>query len=275
MTFKEIEKIKRLLSTIDSIDDFRKMQELESEVTAFFGDKFNVRLKITTLNTKEFYTKEHENTDKIAVRSFLESLIAQDINAPEIINILDLIEEGECSKNDKTLQQKYISKVFYSYSDRIKFDKMTEAIATAPQEVLNFNMYQVSEVMIDGIITKLKSYASALCTPKRSIQTSAAPIQNNQEINFQPHISIETKNDTVITIEAVFNNARQQIEDAGLPDAQIQDLYDKLSQLEEISKSKESKGKRWAKAKDIMKWLVEQGIAAAGIIIPVLSEVIK
>ena len=111
--------------------------------------------------------------------------------------------------------------------------------------------------------------------PKRSIQTSAAPIQNNQEINFQPHISIETKNDTVITIEAVFNNARQQIEDAGLPDAQIQDLYDKLSQLEEISKSKESKGKRWAKAKDIMKWLVEQGIAAAGIIIPVLSEVIK
>ena len=104
MTFKEIEKIKRLLSTIDSIDDFRKMQELESEVTAFFGDKFNVRLKITTLNTKEFYTKEHENTDKIAVRSFLESLIAQDINAPEIINILDLIEEGECSKNDKTLQ---------------------------------------------------------------------------------------------------------------------------------------------------------------------------
>ncbi len=51
MTFKEIEKIKRLLSTIDSIDDFRKMQELESEVTAFFGDKFNVRLKTLSEST--------------------------------------------------------------------------------------------------------------------------------------------------------------------------------------------------------------------------------
>ena len=31
----------------------------------------------------------------------------------------------------------------------------------------------------------------------------------------------------------------------------------------------------WAKAKEIMKWLVEQGIAAASILIPVLSESIK
>ena len=29
------------------------------------------------------------------------------------------------------------------------------------------------------------------------------------------------------------------------------------------------------KAKEIMKWLIEQGIAAAGILIPVLSESIK
>ena len=43
---------------------------------------------------------------------------------------------------------------------------MTEAIATALQEVLNFNMYQVTEEMIDGIITKLKSYANILIKPK-------------------------------------------------------------------------------------------------------------
>ena len=56
---------------------------------------------------------------------------------------------------------------------------------------------------------------------------------------------------------------------------QTQELFDKLSELEEIAKSKESKGKRWAKAKEVMKWLVEQGIAAASILLPVLSESIK
>ena len=100
-------------------------------------------------------------------------------------------------------------------------------------------------------------------------------MQNKQEINFQPHINIETKNETTITIEAVFDNARQQIEDAGLTDVQTQELFDKLSELEGIAKSKESKGKRWSKAKEVMKWLVEQGIAAASILIPVLSESIK
>ena len=85
----------------------------------------------------------------------------------------------------------------------------------------------------------------------------------------------ETKNETNITIENIFENARQQIEDAGLSNVQSKELLDKLLELEEIAKSKESKGKRWVKAREVMKWLIEQGIAAANILIPVLSESIK
>lgn len=275
MTLKQIEKTRSLLSRIDAINGLREVQEFVSEVKAFYGDDFTTKLKITSWNTPDTYSQVYEKNDKIAIRNFLESLIAQDINAPAIIDILDFIEEGEQVKNNKKLREKYVSKVFYSYSDKISFDKMTEAIATAPQEVLNFNMYQVTEEMIDGIITKLKSYANILIKPKPLAKDSNSSVQNKQEINFQPHINIETKNETNITIEAVFDNARQQIEDAGLSDVQTQELFDKLSELEEIAKSKESKGKRWAKAKEVMKWLVEQGIAAASILIPVLSESIK
>ncbi len=275
MTLKQIEKTRSLLSRIDAINGLREVQEFVSEVKAFYGDDFTTKLKITSWNTPDTYSQVYEKNDKIAIRNFLESLIAQDINAPAIIDILDYIEEGEQAKKNKKLREKYVSKVFYSYSDKISFDKMTEAIATAPQEVLNFNMYQVTEEMIDGIITKLKSYANILIKPKYLAKDSNSSVQNKQEINFQPHINIETKNETNITIEAVFDNARQQIEDAGLSDVQTQELFDKLSELEEIAKSKESKGKRWAKAKEVMKWLVEQGIAAASILIPVLSESIK
>lgn len=275
MTLKQIEKTRSLLSRIDAINGLREVQEFVSEVKAFYGDDFTTKLKITSWNTPDTYSQVYEKNDKIAIQNFLESLIAQDINAPAIIDILDYIEEGEQAKKNKKLREKYVSKVFYSYSDKISFDKMTEAIATAPQEVLNFNMYQVTEEMIDGIITKLKSYVNILIKPKPLAKDSNSSVQNKQEINFQPHINIETKNETTITIEAVFDNARQQIEDAGLSDVQTQELFDKLSELEEIAKSKESKGKRWSKAKDVMKWLVEQGIAAASILIPVLSESIK
>ena len=275
MTFKQIEKTRSLLSKIDSANGLREMQELASEVSAFYGDEFTTRLKITTWNTTDTYSQVYEKTDKISIRGFLEALLAQDINAFAVIDILNLIEEGMQAKSNEELREKYVSKVFYSYSDKITFDKMTEAIATAPQEALNFSMYQVSEEMIDGIITKLKAYATFLSAPKQSAENNAPSVQNKQEINFQPQINIETKNETNITIEAVFDNARQQIEDAGLSDAQTQELFDKLLELEEIAKSKESKGKRWGKAKEVMKWLVEQGIAAASILIPVLSESIK
>ena len=78
-----------------------------------------------------------------------------------------------------------------------------------------------------------------------------------------------------VDISAIFENARQKVEDEGVSDVQAREVLEKLAELEEISKSKESKGKRWSRAKEIMKWLAEQGIAVAGIIIPVLSEVLK
>lgn len=196
MTLKQIEKTRSLLSKIDSANGLREMQELASEVSAFYGDDFKTKLKITSWNTPDTYSQVYEKNDKIAIQNFLESLIAQDINAPAIIDILDYIEEGEQAKKNKKLREKYVSKVFYSYSDKISFDKMTETIAMAPQEVLNFNMYQVTEEMIDGIITKLKSYANILIKPKPLAKDSNSSVQNKQEINFQPHINIETKNET-------------------------------------------------------------------------------
>ena len=53
MTLKQIEKSKSVLSKIESTNGLREMQELASEVKAFFGDLFNVNLKVTTWNMKK------------------------------------------------------------------------------------------------------------------------------------------------------------------------------------------------------------------------------
>ena len=277
MTLMQIEKAKNLLSKAVLVNGPSEMQDLVSEIKVFYGDNFSISLNITNLNTQNAYSQEHEKTDKISIQNFLEAQLAQDKNAPAILDILSLIEEGKQAKSngDGDLREKYISKVFYSYSDRINFDKMTVAIATAPQDAWNLNMYRVPEEMVDGIIAKLKSYANILSTCKQSNEANNSLVQNKQEINFQPHISIEANNEINVNIEIVLENARQQIEDAGLSDIQTQELLDKLLDLEEIAKSKESKGKRWTKAKSVMKWLIEQGIAAASILMPVLSKAIE
>lgn len=272
MTLKQIEKCKLILSKIDSTNGLREMQELASEAKAFFGDLFNVHLKVTTWNTPDTYSSEYEKNDKISIRNFLESLLAQDENASTMLDLLSLIEEGEQSKKDSDTMEKYISKVFYAYSGKITFDKMTEAIATAPQEILGLNMLQVSKEMVDGVITKLKTYAAELSRPKPSNKSS---IQNKQEINFQPQIHVESKVETKINIEVVFKAARQKVADEGLSDAQTKEILDKINELEVLSKSSESKGSKWTKIKEIMKWLVEQGIAVAGILMPVITEVLK
>ena len=272
MTIAEIDKIRVFLAKVNYANNFGKMQELVSAITAFFGERFGTRLKINTFNVAEYYSKEYENLDKIAIRNFLESLIAQDENATIVINILELVAEGEFSKGTRSLMGSFISKAYYSYSDKISFDEVTVAVATASREVLESGVLKASEEMVYGVIAKLKSYATEITRLK---QINTNPVRTNPEINFQPYINVETRNETVITIDVAFENARQKIADEGFSDVQTQELLGKLAELKEIAESRESKGSRWAKAKEIMKWLIEQGIAAAGILMPVLSEAIK
>ena len=130
---------------------------------------------------------------------------------------------------------------------------------------------QVTKEMVSGLVTKLQLYASELIQANKP----DVAIGSKQEINFHPQINVEAKNETNINLEAVFENARQQAEDSGLSDEQYKVVLEKLSELEELANSKESKGKRWQKVKEFMKWLVDQGIQVAGILLPVLANTIK
>ena len=270
MTVQHIEKIREILSKINAVSGLSQMQDLVAEVSSFFGKEFDVHLKIKVFNTKDTYSVEYEKRDKISIENFLQSLLAKNNDANIVMEILDLIQEGEQSFSNSKKMSEFISKAYFAYSGKIKFDKTTETAAVAPQEMLNISMITVSNDMVKGVITKLKIYANSLCGASKVVSGG-----NKQEINFQPHITLEAKNETNININFIFENARQQAEDEGLPDDQYKAVMGKLTELENIAKSKESKGKRWIKAKEIMKWLVEQGIQVAGILLPVLAQTIK
>ncbi len=85
----------------------------------------------------------------------------------------------------------------------------------------------------------------------------------------------ESNNDNInknsLTNEVLsFQEAKQTIENMSmLPDDQIDEILQKIEELERITNSSERKSKKWEKAKDIIKWIVDKGFDIAKILLPI------
>lgn len=284
MTLKQIEKIRTSIDELEKLKTSptpKAISRIDSSLENFFHELY----KSPYLNISNHFmydaeiTKEQMIADIDDIVSVLNGMLASDPKSAQIKDILDLIFEGKHIENSYEAIQKYISKVFYSYGDNIKFDKSIIAVANKSIKTdvdIDWGFKEENTIdctVVDGIVRKLRVYAQDILdskkTPSKKASTPSVIINNN------PSISATASANVSVDISAVFENARQKVEDEGLSDVQAREVLEKLAELEEISKSKESKGKRWSSAKEIMKWLVEQGIAVAGIIISVLSEVLK
>lgn len=275
MTLMQIERTRKYLSLIDTVHGLNETQKLVEEMRAFYGEDFNVNLKIMRYNTRETYSSDFNDRDKIALKGFLEGCLAKESSFDVICQILDFISEAENLKNSENERYNFIVKLYRAYYGKIAFDKTVEFFATAPKEALEISGYQITQEIINGLIVNLRLYANELSQVGKNAKINTKTNDYKQEINFHPQINVEAKNETNLNLVAIFDNARQQAEDLGLPDEQYSAIMEKISELEELSKSKESKGKRWQKVKEFMKWLVEQGIQVAGVLLPVLAHSIQ
>lgn len=267
MTLAQIEKTRSFLNTVDSIKDLHSMEIFVGELHGFYGDIFSVSLKVFTLNTIQLYSTPYLESDKATIKSFLESQLAKDDNYVVVSEILSLIEEG-CKIIDEKEGRRFLTKIYNAYSGKIVFSKMIETIASAPKDFVNMGMLPDAKDVLPGIITKLKDYARDICTPKQS-EVCAQPlvqVNNTATSNASAYVQVD--------ISTLINQAYKKAEDEGLPDVQLKEIKEKLAGIEAIAKSNESKGKRWQKAKEILKWVIEQGIQVAGIVLPLLAPMI-
>ena len=211
--------------------------------------------------------------------SVLNGMLALDPKAAQISDVLELIFEGEHIEHSYEAIQKYISKVFYSYGDYIKLDKSIIAVATRAIKTdvdIEWGFKEENSIdytVVEGILRKLRIYAQEVLEGKKeSTKKASAP---SVVINNNPSISATASANAAVDISIVFENAVRQVEDACLPDAQEKEVLAKIQELKDIMESKESKGKRWAKIRDVFKWVAEQGIQVASIIVPLLATTIK
>lgn len=260
MTVNEIKMIREINKELELATDFYSMEPIIGKIKGFYNERFNIELKARVHNTQESYIERYLNYDKEAIKSFLNSIISKNSCVEEVNRILDLIEEGEKCSNPWPIKS-FIEKVYTAYSDKIKFDESTKKIL-APSRTKMYTT-DANENILQGVIIKLQQYANELLTPKMT-QSSGG-----QTINVNNYI----KND--ISIDITVDNAIKIAEDAGLADWQYNELLNKLNEIKGIGLSNESKGKKWNKLKEIMKWVAEQGIQAASIIVPVICDAIS
>ena len=266
MTLKHIEKVRYFLKQLDNFKDYKSAKEYVSELKGYFGKELNFTLKIDSTLYPETYTSDTCLLDKKKIINFLERVIANDENAGEVCAVLDLIDESETLGTDPVKLEKFVTNIYLSYSNVIKFDNLIKSIATQ-YGALGIQIYTVDKTIVDSVVTQLKRYAATLCaTPKKSEKTTS-----QQTININTTANANSSSNVNIDIDLAINIAREEAEDAGLPDEQFEQVMKKIEELEAIAKSKESKGKRWQKVKEVMRWLVEQGIQVASILVPVLA----
>lgn len=87
-------------------------------------------------------------------------------------------------------------------------------------------------------------------------------------------VNITNNNENKNTMNVTFDSVRKTIDSmTSLPEEDIEEIKDKISALEEIVNSKESKSKKWSKAKDIIKWVADKGVDVGIALLPLILKI--
>ena len=87
-------------------------------------------------------------------------------------------------------------------------------------------------------------------------------------------INNSSTNSVTIDIDVSFEKAKESISNmTALPSSEIEEILDKISKLESIVKSPETKSKKWENAKNIVKWIADKGVDVGIALLPLLLQI--
>ena len=87
-----------------------------------------------------------------------------------------------------------------------------------------------------------------------------------------PNIVIHNENNISNTLLS-FQDAKQEIENmSALTDDEIEEILQKINQLEGVVNSSDRKSKKWENAKGIIKWVADKSFDIAKVIIPLVLK---
>lgn len=89
-----------------------------------------------------------------------------------------------------------------------------------------------------------------------------------------PMVQITNTNENKVDINNSFSDVRKEIENmSALPDGEIEEILNKINELEKIVKSSDRKSKKWENAKGIVKWIADKGVDVGIALLPLLLQI--
>ena len=89
-----------------------------------------------------------------------------------------------------------------------------------------------------------------------------------------PMVQITNTNENKVDINISFSDVRKEIENmSALPDTEIEEILNKINELEKIVKSPDRKSKKWENAKGIVKWIADKGVDVGIALLPLLLQI--
>lgn len=266
MDYISIEKNYRYRKEVLDCKTGKDVLNVFSHLKAYYDNNLDLPLTITGWNEQLGIPYTNLESDKAVLNDYLESKIETDLD-DTVLELIEYIDEGtRLTDNDKEIK-KYLTKVLSSYGDVLKIEKTIKDFVFAPDDFITFRRMLNLDIA-NGIIVQLRNYAKSLLSKtKETKQPNNGPsfyINNSSSSNAQNSVNI----DVSISIE----EARNRAEEAGLSQKQLEEINAKISEIDEILKSKESKHKKWAKAGEILKWVAEQSIQVASFMVPLICQ---
>lgn len=107
-----------------------------------------------------------------------------------------------------------------------------------------------------------------------SFKALGYPSLQNSIPQSAPMVQIMNTNENKVNINISFSDVRREIEDmSALPDTEIEEIMNKINELEKIVKSPDRKSKKWENAKSIVKWIADKGVDVGIALLPLLLQI--
>ena len=269
MTFSDLIKIKGFIDELNKACDKQSMKRITVEIEAYLSKERQIDsadLKVNQMIPN--YTNDVLNEDKLYLRNFLEAILNSTYRYERVSSLYDLYMEGmKCKDNNECFD--FLRKAHSWHIDGVKIDKNIIDMLNGPQDFLV--VFPIDYIPIkDGVCAQLKNVCSSLMEKKIEKE-----VNKNCPVSIEINNSNNNNNKVSAEISIDFNEVKRQIEDLSLSDNQTHEILMKIDELESLSRNEKSKKKIWERVKDVVKWVTEQGIQVAGVLLPLLGNICK
>ena len=111
---------------------------------------------------------------------------------------------------------------------------------------------------------------SLMLNKLKALRAYGYPFTSESAMNS---ISPTFNNNVDVQVDVNFSDVRKEIGNMGaLTEAEIQEIFEKIDELETIVKSDDRKPVKWEKAKQIAKWVLDKSVDVAIAFLPLLLQ---